>query len=174
MVEEFTKNSFYWSLTNGYLETHEEIKLWDAFAGNHGVRMVLSIEDVNTDLRQVYYQPVKKIIPLLKNLADVCHRYGRELHFTALSKVGFFYLSSTFNDEHESRFLITRRQAQSKNLSIQIHDNGYEYLALPFCSPFATIKLLKIIAGNASDIPRIQGILSSYPGYEKVVIYPRP
>jgi hypothetical protein len=170
MQEALAKDAFFWSLTCNYLDTPEEQRLWEDFAGSNGVRLVFSITDVKTDLRKIHYPDATGNIPLLKNMMGVAERYGKFLIFGGLSKVGFFYLPGTFHSENETRLLIKREQAVRHCLSIKPHPKGHDYLELPFESDLATIKLIKVIPGKTCDIDQVRRILSSQPGYEAVAI----
>ena len=164
------KDAFFWSLACGYVDTAEEEKLWDTFAGDKGVRLVFSIADIHTDFRQIYYRGATKNIPVLNAMMGVANRHDRFLFFNGLSKVGFFYLLGTFQSENEIRLLIKRKQAISHGLSITPHPDGYDYLNLPFESLLVTIKLTKVIPGKSCNIDKVRKILNSRPGFEAVEI----
>jgi len=172
MEERFVRDTFFWSLTSPNLDSNDEQNMWNCFAGRDGVRLVFSITDVHTDLRQVYYPAATKGIPLLKQMMGVARRYDKFLGFNGLSKMGFFYLPKMFKPENETRLLIRRDRARALGLAIQSHPDGYDYLDLPFDNPIAKISLHEVRLGPLADERVIQAILAATPAYTAVPVLP--
>jgi len=164
LESELVENAFYTSFTNDKLTKKAENYMWKYFAKNTGVRMVFEVNNLNTDLRQVYYpsSPTKTDLPLLTDLCEIATKMNKYLILNRIATIGFFYLPHYYNIEQEYRLLIKRVTGEYFNFQFGQKD-GYEYLKFPFniTNPLAELKLKKIIFDINTDKIKAKNIIKS-------------
>lgn len=165
------KNAFYISFCSENLPNDNEEFMWEYYAKGSGVRLEFEINELNTDLRKVYYPTLEgeNEIKLLSEIIKITQNYGKYLIIDRISTIGFFYLPSNYNHENEHRLLIKRGSAEYFSYEFGVKDD-FEYIKVPINKslPLFTINLTKIIV--RSNIDDIRRILKTYPEFDMIPI----
>lgn len=173
MENELVENAFYISFTNDKLSAKAEAYMWDYFAKKTGVRLVFEVNNVNTDLRQIYYPTtaMRMDIPVLTNLIDIASGKKKYLIIDRLATIGFFYLPSDYKIEQEYRLLVKRETGKYFGMNFGTKD-GHEYIEFPFntSNPLAQFKLKKVIFDTGTDTTKAERIIKSSIDFRDIKI----
>ena len=138
-------------------EENTDPQLWDYFGGQGtGLKLTFETNSHIPDFREVYYSNIhtQQPISLLKELfTEIKSQFGYTFNFNYISKIGAFYIKGCFRNEQEYRFLIKRTSDNYNAWGLQpVAFNGdISYIILPFKSPYATFKLVKVERGPNGD-----------------------
>lgn len=173
LEDELVENAFYTSFANDKLTRAAENYMWGYFSKKTGVRMVFEVNNLHTDLRQVYYPPTstKKDLSLLTDLIAIVNNRNKYLIIDRTATIGFFYLPHIHNIEQEFRLLVKRETGEYFNFQFGRKD-GYEYLEFPFntSNPLAEFKLKKIIISANSATTKVEQIIKSSAEFANIPI----
>jgi hypothetical protein len=157
---------FYMSLTKNQDESTDMKRgLWSYFGrGGHGVKLIFDIQSNHIDFRKVYYQSYQSLTQraLLHKLnSAVQTEFKRPLVFASISKIGSFYISLSFQDEFETRFLV-KYASDDYPFPFEIKKDGdIPYIELDFYSMFGTFLPVKVQPGFYCDKNEVEKIVSS-------------
>lgn len=173
LEQELVKDAFYTSFTDDKLTSDEEVYMWRTFAKENGVRLVFKADNVNLDLRQVFYPPntTDKDIKLLTDLISIASNRNKYLIIERLATIGFFYLPHKYNVEREFRLFIKRERAKDFKLVFNKHPTGFEYVEIPLNGTNQiNLTLTKIIISKKTDRHRIDNLIANNPEFINVPI----
>jgi hypothetical protein len=151
------KQTFSLSLANKKtLSSSQEDYMWQVFSDEYkGVKLEFEIVTAHIDFRDIYYKnPSDPNKDLLINALDKHFKdnYNRQFAFSKVSKIGGFYLPSTYDLENETRFLIKKHTDDYDfNFNIVNESGNIAYIELPFTSNYGNFKIKSIHIGKDCD-----------------------
>lgn len=139
--------------------------MWSDFGDCHrGVRIIFDVNSRHPDFRHVHYTDASTPhkCDLLRMLHEVCERYNRQFVFASVSKIGAFFVSKSFEDENEVRFLV-KKDSDSYGFPFRVKCRlaipCAPYIEMPFDHDFATLKITAVEPGSNCDVDRLNRIV---------------
>jgi hypothetical protein len=171
------KRTFSLSLTEkSRVTASQESYMWNVFSNNHqGVKLEFDIKSQHVDFRDIYYKDFSTSLnDLLFNDLDqhFKNKYKRQFVLSKISKIGGFYLPSSYDIERETRFLVKEHTDDYDfNFSITQEDKDVAYIELPFSSNYANFDIKAIHLGKSCNIKIAEDSLNKL-GLSSLIIYP--
>jgi hypothetical protein len=138
------------------LSPTQEDYMWEVFADEKkGVKLEFEVQTPHIDFRDILYKELTDLNKdLLINVLDKHFKdnYNRQFALSKISKIGGFYLPSTYDIENETRFLIKEHTDDYDfGFNITNESNDIAFIELPFSSDYGNFKIKAIHLGKDCD-----------------------
>ncbi|WP_299818087.1 hypothetical protein [uncultured Pontibacter sp.] len=138
------------------LNNLQEDSMWEVFADcSKGVKLEFEVQSQHIDFRDIYYKytSTPNHTLLLKALeSHFMSKYNRQFALSKISKIGGFYLPSSYDIENETRFLI-KEHTDDYDFNFTVHQEAGDvaFIELPFISKYGSFRIKAIHLGQNCD-----------------------